>query len=179
MPRPLLLFLLMWMVSSVPVEYTFSVYSEEIQLRPSEVHNGFMPPVSLPPWVIDMFSDGQSDMVVTNFTTDIVDTAGGAQVPLYHVYNHHFALYLGTRTQMEAFYFAMHTKGLDGIGGIPCWKDAHPLEHCKHMGPGHVHACQQALQDTFPVEFGGGNNNSPSLFVSVPLNYIRVNFIIL
>ncbi|EGB04260.1 hypothetical protein AURANDRAFT_67282, partial [Aureococcus anophagefferens] len=121
-------------------------------------------------WVIDMFSDNQSGMVVTNFTTDIVHShspnnntdQNDVSVPLFEVYNHHFALYLGTREEMDAYYSAVHTRGLDGIGGIPCWRDAHPLQHCDYMGPGHAQICQQALRDVYPEVFSGAS--SPSLY---------------
>jgi len=86
----------------------FVVYLEAITLQPTEVHNRAQRPIALPADVIQRFQRGMSSMVIKGFTMDIVSsndpTATDVSVPLYHLYNHHFLLYMGDRSSMDFMY---------------------------------------------------------------------------
>jgi len=156
----------------------FVVYSDPITLARGEVHNRPSLPIALPQSVISAF--GSETMMVNEFSVDIVERGSNGeerQVPLYHIYNHHYILYMGSNESMYMLYAEM--KGKDPIGfNVPCWHDnpnttsssAASLKSCLgNMGT--ASSCLRRLQATHPATYavfggasGGEYRNNPHVY---------------
>jgi len=84
-----------------PGEKTVEILSQPINLRYGEVNNHFQPNQDLPEEIREAFRN--KTMAIVDFEVDIVD-AQGNQVPLYEMYNHHYAALLGTEEYANAIY---------------------------------------------------------------------------
>jgi hypothetical protein len=97
----------------------FEVRSKIIKLRPGEVHNNILEPIPLPDDIKKRF--GNSSMSVTNYSMEIVhvDPSGKeTPAPLYHVYHHHYILYMGSAGLMQQMYEFLSQR--DPLSGQPC-----------------------------------------------------------
>merc|ERR1719215_1411627 len=82
------------------------IYSAPIQLQPGEVHNGWQPPIPLPGDLIKRFENKTMHMKSISLDIIRVDAATGEETSLRldEVYNHHYAIVVGSNDRMAKFY---------------------------------------------------------------------------
>jgi len=89
-------------VSAAPgEEKTVEILSQPISIRYGEVNNKFQPNQDLPQEIVDGFKN--KTMAIVDYQVDIVD-AQGDPVPLFDMYNHHYAALFGTKEYANAIY---------------------------------------------------------------------------
>ena len=163
-------------LSAATADPSFVVYSPAISLRVSEIHNRPTSPVALPQHLVDEFAAGDTQMLITNYSFDIVTLTDGVEtsVPLYDVYNHHYILYMGSAESMEEIHDHMRTH--DPVDGGECWHEWHgngtDSPSCRLDMMGSAPSCLAQLQRTskaaqaasFGGAAGGEMRHNPALY---------------
>ncbi|CAJ1331985.1 unnamed protein product [Effrenium voratum] len=119
----------------------FSVFSDPIFLRPSEVHNRYVLPKALPEQIVKQFANQtmhvkslQLDILLVNNTTGEKTPA-----PLYKTYNHHHGLMLGSHDDLMQMYKYAQGKDPFDPSLYPNQTDAFQVRELAHA-QAHAHA---------------------------------------